>query len=317
LAKIAVKLEQALAQRRLNGDAGEARSRVIARGKNWRVADVLCTSGPQDRPFEEQHHEVSIAMVLAGTFQYRADANHRIKNELMTPGSLMIGYPGQCFECGHSHGEGDRCISFWYSPDYFERIASDAGVRHPRATFRELRVPALSELTTVITRASVGLLNSPMMAWEELSLKLAALTAQLVNGIPERNLHLPPSSHARVSHVVRLIERHPELDWSLASLAQEAKLSSYHFLRTFEQVAGVTPHQFIRRTRLREAALQLASDSSRILDVALDSGFGDVSNFNRAFRTEFGLSPRAFRTQNNCSVVLLSPLPIPRRTNQQ
>jgi len=35
--------------------------------------------------------------------------------------------------------------------------------------------------------------------------------------------------------------------------------------------------------------------AGRVLDVALDCGFGDVSNFNRAFRAEFGVSPRKFR----------------------
>jgi AraC family transcriptional regulator len=299
LAKIAFELEQALAQRRLTGAPGTAASRVIARGRNWRVADVLCTSGPQDRPFEEKHHDVSIAMVLAGSFQYRAGANGRTKQELMTPGSLLLGGAGQCFTCGHAHGSGDRCISFWYSPDYFERIAADAGARHPRATFRELRVPALRDLAPLIAVASFGLMGSPVMAWEEMSLKVAGLTAQLVNDIPERCIEIPPSSQARVSRVARLIEQHPELEWSLMSLAQEAKLSTYHFLRTFEQVAGVTPHQYILRTRLREAAIRLASEKDRVLDIALESGFGDVSNFNRAFRAEFGRSPRAFRRLHN------------------
>ena len=41
--------------------------------------------------------------------------------------------------------------------------------------------------------------------------------------------------------------------------------------------------------------MQLVADSAHVLDIALDSGFGDVSNFNRAFRTEFGMSPRAYR----------------------
>jgi AraC-like DNA-binding protein len=36
---------------------------------------------------------------------------------------------------------------------------------------------------------------------------------------------------------------------------------------------------------------------SRVLDIALDCGFGDVSNFNRAFRAEFGVSPRVYRRQ--------------------
>jgi len=37
------------------------------------------------------------------------------------------------------------------------------------------------------------------------------------------------------------------------------------------------------------------AEPAKILDIALDSGFADLSNFNRAFRTEFGLSPRAYR----------------------
>jgi AraC family transcriptional regulator len=69
-------------------------------------------------------------------------------------------------------------------------------------------------------------------------------------------------------------------------------------LRTFEYVVGVTPHQYVLRARLREAAMRLADERGRVLDVAFDCGFGDVSNFNRAFRAEFGANPRAFRQQN-------------------
>jgi AraC-like DNA-binding protein len=47
---------------------------------------------------------------------------------------------------------------------------------------------------------------------------------------------------------------------------------------------------------LREAAKRLVEEEGTVLDIALDCGFGDVSNFNRAFRTEFGRSPLSFRT---------------------
>jgi AraC family transcriptional regulator len=80
-------------------------------------------------------------------------------------------------------------------------------------------------------------------------------------------------------------------------MAATAGLSPYHFLRTFEWVTGVTPHQYILRSRLRDAALRLASDDSKILDIAFESGFGDISNFNRTFRAEFGCGPRAYRYQ--------------------
>src|SRR2546429_8718771 len=69
--------------------------------------------------FEEQHPSFTIAVVVAGTFQYRASLNGPgLAEELMTPGSLLLGNAGQCFECGHEHGLGDRCLSFRYSRDY-------------------------------------------------------------------------------------------------------------------------------------------------------------------------------------------------------
>jgi AraC family transcriptional regulator len=291
LAKIAVDLHQALARRALSGARGTTTARVLAEGEDWSVSDVLCTSGPDDRPFEEQHTRVSIAVVAAGSFQYRCGAGR----ELMTPGSLMLGSAGQSFECGHEHGAGDRCVSFWYAPEYFERIAADAGARPARPGFPTGRLPPLRALAPLVARACAGLAGAGEMAWEELTVHLAARAAQIAGGFPARPADPPPSAVARVTRAVRLIEERPEGALTLGALARAARLSPYHFLRTFERLTGVTPHQFVLRARLREAALRLVTGPGKVLDVALDSGFGDVSNFNRAFRTEFGMSPRAFR----------------------
>ena len=69
----------------------------------------------------------------------------------------------------------------------------------------------------------------------------------------------------------------------------------FHFIRTFHQLTGVSPHQYVMRARLREAVARLVDASAKVLDVGLDCGFGDASNFTHAFRPEFGVSPRAFR----------------------
>ena len=82
---------------------------------------------------------------------------------------------------------------------------------------------------------------------------------------------------------------------TLADLARSAGLSRYHFLRTFSQVTGVTPHQWILRTRLRDAANRLTATADPITDIALDVGFEDFSNFIRSFRAEFGVSPGRYR----------------------
>jgi len=133
LAKIAVELERAVAQRAATGGPGSLTSRLLGQGDGWHVADVVCTCGPQDRRFEEQHPFFTIAVVVAGTFQYRGSLNGSgLAEELMTPGSLLLGNAGQSFECGHEHGLGDRCLSFRYSRDYFERVAAEPA-KLPRA----------------------------------------------------------------------------------------------------------------------------------------------------------------------------------------
>jgi AraC family transcriptional regulator len=96
--------------------------------------------------------------------------------------------------------------------------------------------------------------------------------------------------------VVRMIESNPENSHTLASLARLAGLAPHHFLRTFEGLTGTTPHQYLLRIRLRRAAIRLRTAPDRIIDVALDCGFADVSNFNHAFRAEFGASPRVYRS---------------------
>jgi AraC-like DNA-binding protein len=213
----------------------------------------------------------------------------------MTPGSLMLGNHGQCFECGHQHGEGDRCVSFWYRPDYFERLAADAGARGSDARFRVPRLPPSRPLSPLAARAGAGAAGGAGVPWEELAVTLAGGAVKLAAGMSSRHNGLPLNSEARVTRAVRAIDRDPGAALGLAQLAREAGLSPYHFLRTFRSLTGITPHQYVLRARLRDAAWRLAAGTEKVLDVAFDSGFGDVSNFNRAFRGEFGVSPRVFR----------------------
>ena len=74
-----------------------------------------------------------------------------------------------------------------------------------------------------------------------------------------------------------------------------AGLSSFHFLRLFKEVLGVTPHQYLVRSRLRHAARRLADSTQSVTDIAFDVGFADLSNFVRTFHRAAGVSPSGFR----------------------
>ncbi|HEY6945390.1 MAG TPA: AraC family transcriptional regulator [Candidatus Acidoferrum sp.] len=321
MAKIAVEFESVSGY--ANGHVpGRPARRVLARGDGWSVSDVVCSAGPRDRPFEEQYSNVCVAIVMAGSFQYRSSAGR----EVMTPGSLLLGNAGQYFECGHEHGVGDRCISFSYERRYFEGIADEAGLWSRSAHFSTLRIPPVRGLSSLVARAVAGLAESGATApgheqsifireakkqarnyvehasasnagnakWEEIGVELAHQALEISSdGKPSRrNL---PAAEARVTRIVRMIEGRPDLDLSLGSLAREVKLSRYHFLRVFQHLTGLTPHRYIVRAKLRRAATRLMLEPAKVLDIAFDSGFGDVSNFNRAFRGEFGVSPRSYR----------------------
>jgi AraC family transcriptional regulator len=285
LAKIAVKFGYAE-----EGGARPPRSRELVSGHGWAVSDVLCEAGPQNRPFEEQHSCTAVAIVVSGSFQYRSSTGR----EMMTPGSLLLGNAGDCFCCGHEHGTGDRCISFAFTQEFLDWVAEIAGSGRPY--FHVPRIPPIRATAPLVARASAFLAGNRSVTGEELSVQVAVQASEIVRGLGPSNARADASALSRVTRVIRMIDNDPHVPHDLSGLADIARLSPHHFLRTFEGITGATPHQYVLRARLRRAAIRLKTETAKILDVALDCGFGDVSNFNRAFRAEFGMNPRRYRS---------------------
>jgi len=306
LGKIAVLLNDACSEReRLGGQAGLA-ARTLAAGDGWAVEDVVCTYRPSDASFEDRHARYRGALVGAGTFNCRGPHGR----ELLTPGSLLLGNAGENFECGHEHGTGDRCLAFAYEREMFERLAFEAGVRgKPR--LKALRVPPVRVLAPLVADACAAWVAATATdggsaanagrnwrptenAWDEIAVRLAAAAARFA-GAPTRAPRSPRNAERGVVRAVRLIDRDASQRLELDALAREASLSRFHFVRAFARATGLTPHRYVLRARLRRAAVGLATNEARVVDVAIASGFRDVSNFNRAFRAEFGVTPRAHR----------------------
>jgi AraC family transcriptional regulator len=268
---------------------GTAEASVLARGAGWMARDFVCNSGPTDRAFEERHAWVSIAVVLSGTFTY----GNEFGSTLLTPGSLLLGQVGSCFTCGHEHGAGDRCLSFHFEPGLFETIAAATGAR--TMNFGRNSLPAHRSLTPLVARALLAIDGGAAPAsFEELSLDLAA--AALSEGIDRKPS--PPINkrdERRVAAVARYLEENFAQPCALTDLAGLAGLSPYHFLRVFRATTGVTPHQHLLRVRLRAAAVSLARTDTPVTELALASGFDDLSNFIRSFRAEYGVAPSHYR----------------------
>ena len=96
---------------------------------------------------------------------------------------------------------------------------------------------------------------------------------------------------------------------SIADLAREVRISPFHFIRQFEAVFGVTPHQFRIQARLDAAKHLLAMGHHSVTDVCLEVGFSSLGSFSALFTRRVGEAPSAYRRRVRAMVQVPDTLP--------
>lgn len=99
----------------------------------------------------------------------------------------------------------------------------------------------------------------------------------------------------RVNDMIRFINNNLTDSITLDDIAEHLYLSKYHLCRLFKKNVGLTLYQYIIKKRLIVAKSSLISGST-VKTSFINSGFSDYSNFIKAFKNEFGVSPK-----NMCS----------------
>ena len=100
----------------------------------------------------------------------------------------------------------------------------------------------------------------------------------------------------RIDRVLDHIRTHLAEPLDLATLAEVAHFSPWHFHRIFQGMTGETLADAVRRLRLEAAALRLVHrPHDAALGIALGVGFASAEVFSRAFKAHFGMTPTAWR----------------------
>ena len=94
----------------------------------------------------------------------------------------------------------------------------------------------------------------------------------------------------KIRRTLSYINENLSRELTVDSLAEQAYLSRYHFMRLFKAQTGSTVHAYIRQKRLLTAA-RLIREGVPASQAAAESGFADYSAFHRAFKDSFGVSP--------------------------
>jgi len=96
---------------------------------------------------------------------------------------------------------------------------------------------------------------------------------------------------------------------SLGAMAKIAFVSRFHFNRTFRQVTGVPPSQFLYALRLERAKHLLVETQQKVIDICYDVGYSSPGAFTRRFTDSLGIPPQAFRELARSSVAPISKYP--------
>jgi AraC family transcriptional regulator len=100
---------------------------------------------------------------------------------------------------------------------------------------------------------------------------------------------------SRLRRVTDYILDHLDQDLTLAQLGAVVCMSPFHFARLFQRSTGVSPHQFVVRTRIDRALTLLSAREPSIGEIARAVGFRTPSHFSTVFHRITGTTPRAYR----------------------
>jgi len=159
-----------------------------------------------------------------------------------------------------------------------------------------LRDHSLEGIVTLLAAEATSQGASGKLYVDHLAHALALRFRQLSGPVPHHKLSQSGKMPTRVlQRVLDMMRAYLATDLDLHTIAAESGYSRTHFLRTFRQSMGYSPHQWLTRLRIEEAKIRLQKASNSIIDIALDCGFSSHGHFSSTFRRIVGVTPREYR----------------------
>jgi AraC-like DNA-binding protein len=143
--------------------------------------------------------------------------------------------------------------------------------------------------------ANPGMASSFMITRLYESLFVYAVRAYANSVAAPQSGWLAAVSDSHLSRAIQAMYSGIHKNWSVESLAREARMSRSGFASKFKRVLGETPLAYLTRWRVHKAGALIRSSNASLFEVARAVGYGSEDSLNRAFKRELGMSPNGYR----------------------
>lgn len=238
------------------------------------------------------HDFYAIGVVQSGALSFKPKS----PSEVVPPGNIMIIHPGEVHtgRCVGDHGCKYRM--FYVHPTNLRELFQHLSGKPVESLFFRDQNIEDKETAKLLHSLHVAIESLQAPAIEKESRLILALTNLLVRHATPRPFVIQDRPNRKfVKMAKEFIEDHYHDNVTLKEIALAVNISPFHLLRMFKEEIGLAPHAYLTQYRIGKAR-RLLSKGTPIIQVALQTGFCDQSQFAKRFKQLVGTTPGHYRS---------------------
>lgn len=268
----------------------------------YKIIDFKCRCTNKSTSGVEYSSRFNISFIRKGNFAFNA---FRRSFDAFN-GYALVNKPGCEHTVGHCHHIPDECTLIYFSDSYYNKLIELDG-------FKSIKFFKNEDIQSAMVKTSSGVdylhyliyshcksgnpskLVIDSYVFEVLHWVLSQLNGKecIIDVNPRlKKIHLNTIEQAKDYIINNYMN-----DISLSDISSYCAVSPFHFSRLFKSITDSSPYKFLLDVRLKNSELLIKNSKLQIFDIAIQSGFNGVENFNDIFKQRFGMSPIEFRNK--------------------